>query len=646
MFWLILCFVEIFNSFRNKVSNILKIDRFCNLNTTQSINKLMRSKKIIKIWINEDENEEIISQDNLNNYHFTKNGLGDRISRVINKCIGNNIKINFISSIKPDNIFKTIYDDINFLISKIFIPIIWMLLIFNLLSISINMIESNNHEANNFLKNSRPNKINKINQPLQNNSNTNYNSIYKEHFNEYQNILHKENISLSSWVGSQEVFEECWEVISYVKNYSNYKRLGAELPKGILLEGPPGVGKTLLAKAIATETNSTFISVGGSEFIEMYVGVGASRVRELFSLARLYSPSIIFIDEIDAIGKHRSNGFGGGGGGGGHSEHDQTLNQLLTEMDGFGDNTGILVLGATNRKDMLDKALVRPGRFDRVITIGLPDRYSRLEILKLYLGNKKHIDKNINTNTLADLTDGYSGADLKNLVNEAAILAARRGATQIKDADLSNALEKSIIGLVKNNDDRSPETLLRVSVHEVGHAFIAIYYKDYFDLQKISIKSTYSGAGGYTMFTEKPKYKNDGLYTKELLFKRLVISMGGKAAETIWYGGEQVSSGATQDLKQSNRLARKMIGMFGMGDSLETFYNQEVDSLQDYNIGKSAYSDKTKELFDLETMEIVKMAYLEAKKIIIENKDECTDIIELLVDKKVLVQTDLKKYFE
>ena len=646
MFVFVLSIMEFLNNLKNKSSNLLRIDNFDSLNNIMSLSDLIKSKNIKKIWINE-ENDETISINKLGNYHITKCGK-ITMDKIIDKFVEQEVNIGIANQVKSYGVFKIMYEHIYFLIHKIIIPILWIFLIFNITTLSFNLMQKNYDAPNgmtnfNFIKSTKSlnqtrklnqiEHIDKLKQLIKNNDSEYHNAKY-----DYDYILgNSPNISLKSWVGSPEVFEECWEVISYVTNYSHYKRLGAELPKGILLEGPPGVGKTHLAKAIASETNSTFISVAGSEFIEMYVGVGASRVRELFGLARKYSPSIIFIDEIDAIGKHRSNGLSGT-----HSEHDQTLNQLLTEMDGFGDNTGILILGATNRKDMLDKALVRPGRFDRVITIGLPDKSSRLEILNLYLSRKKHIDRNINASVLADLTEGYSGADLKNLINEAAILAARRGGRKIKESDLSNALEKSIVGIIKNNDDRSLETIERVSVHEVGHAYLVLYYKELFDLQKISIKSTYGGAGGYTIFTEKPKYKNDGLFTKDLLFKRLVISMGGKAAETIWYGGEQVSWGATQDLKQSNQLARKMVGIFGMGDDLETFYNQEIDLSGNYNNG--LYSDKTKETFDLETIQMVRMAYIEAKKIISENKEICADIIDMLIDKKILTQKNLQSF--
>ena len=366
----------------------------------------------------------------------------------------------------------------------------------------------------------------------------------------------------------------------------------------------------------------------------MYVGVGASRVRNLFNKARINSPSIIFIDEIDAIGGKRS-----GGSDGSHREHDQTLNQLLTEMDGFKDNGQIIVMAATNRKDMLDPALLRPGRFDRHIHISLPDRYSREQIIQLYLGEKKRKERYINITMIAELTDGFSGADLKNLINEAAILAARRGGWRIKSTDLTNAMEKLVVGLVRNHDDRTEEARYRVGIHEVGHGFLTIYFDKYFDLQKISIKSTYNGAGGYTLLNEKVEYSSAGLYTKDLLFKKIVILLGGKAAEAIWYGREQVSLGATQDLKQANQLARKMIELFGMGtDDLETFYNTE----QTYG---SSNSDKTKEMVDNQIISIVSKAYNEAKSILSQYKLVCDEIVEKLIKDEILYRKDLDTYY-
>jgi cell division protease FtsH len=371
--------------------------------------------------------------------------------------------------------------------------------------------------------------------------------------------------------------------------------------------------------------------------------MGAKRVRDLFSEARQKTPCIIFIDEIDTIGKKRSNSNSFSGGFSGNDEREQTLNQLLSELDGFNNNDGILILASTNRKDILDPALIRPGRFDRIINIPLPDLTSRKQIINLYLKNKK-TTPNIDVDLIAELTDGYSGAELKNLINEASILAVRQGLETIGINELSNAIEKSIVGLIKNTDTRVPETKLRVSIHEVGHSFLTMYYSKYFDLQKISIKSTYSGAGGYTLFTEKSKYKDGGLYTKDLLNKRLIINMGGKAAESIWFGDEHVSLGATQDLKQSNLLARKMIGLFGMGNTLETFYNDDIDNQINLVQNSNKFSEKTKETFDTESMNLVSDAYLKAKEILKKNKLICEKMSNLLLEKQVLNSNDLNEF--
>ena len=399
----------------------------------------------------------------------------------------------------------------------------------------------------------------------------------------------KQNITMSSWVGSPEIFEEVFEVISYLKNEQAYKDLNVELPRGILLEGPPGTGKTLLAKAIASETNSNFISISGSEFVELIVGMGALKVRNLFKEARQKKPCIIFIDEIDAIGKKRSNNLNS------NDEREQTLNQILAEMDGFEDNEGLTILAATNRKDILDEALIRPGRFDRIIKIGLPDKTSREQILKFYL-DRKSIDDSIDITSLSEITDGFSGAQLKNLVNEAAILAVRENSKIISRVNIDNALEKLAVGLIRNVDTRSKEVLYRVAVHEMGHALIALLYNKYFDIFKVSIKATYNGAGGYTLFSEKPEFKDGGLYTKDLLFKRLVIAMGGKAAESLFYGNEYISLGAVEDLRQANKLAKRMIGNFGMGNKLEVFFNEDIGDDSNPFLGRSlALGDKYSE---------------------------------------------------
>jgi cell division protease FtsH len=449
----------------------------------------------------------------------------------------------------------------------------------------------------------------------------------------------KANISLQSFAGSPEIFQECTEVVSYLKNETIYANAGAEIPRGILLEGPPGTGKTLLAKAIASEADANFISIAASEFVEIFVGMGASKIRNLFSKARANKPCILFIDEIDAVGRQRGAGINMA-----NDEREQTLNQLLAEMDGFADNTGILVIAATNRKDVLDSALLRPGRFDRVITVPLPDARSRRSILDVHCKNKRLADT-IHLDLIAELTAGFSGAQLKNLMNEAAIFAARDMNTTINQENILNALDKAIVGIVKQNDTRGEETMRRVAIHETGHALLAFLFKEYFEMKKVSIQSTYNGAGGYTVFNEYLNITEGGLYTKDLLQKRLIVTLGGKAAETIFYGENYVSVGAVQDLKQANDLAKRMIGNFGMGDVLEVFYNENVDGGAPF-LGRSlakgdGYSEKTREIFDRETLHLIDSCYRQAKKLLQENQELMGSMIDVLLDKKILYNEDL-----
>ena len=448
------------------------------------------------------------------------------------------------------------------------------------------------------------------------------------------------NVTLNDWAGSPELIDECREIISYLANKELYQKIGAEMPKGILLEGPPGTGKTLLAKAIATETNSSFISVSGSEFVELFVGMGASRVRELFNTARQHSPCIIFIDEIDAVGRQRGAGINMA-----NDEREQTLNQILYEMDGFQNNEGIVVMGATNRKDVLDQALLRPGRFDRIVKISLPDKKSREQILEHYLANKT-LDNPFNIPAIAELTDGFSGAQLKNLINEAAIMSVKNNYTTIQENYMYDAFEKLLVGLVKRNADVGHITKRRVAVHESGHAILALYFKDYFDLNKVSIQPTYNGAGGYTIFTEKPEIKEGGLYTKDVLKKRLIISMGGKAAENIVYGNDYVTLGATEDLKQANKLAQRMVSNFGMGDKLEVFFNEETGDDTNPFLGRSLsvgnkHSQYIKHLVDKESLDLVREAYTEAKKILSINRSRLSKLVELLEEKNVVYKKDM-----
>jgi len=441
--------------------------------------------------------------------------------------------------------------------------------------------------------------------------------------NDNDNIVDKSivNITLADWAGSPEVLEECGEIVSYIKNASNYEKVGAQIPKGILLDGPPGTGKTLLAKAIAGETNATFFSMSGSEFVELFVGMGASKVRNLFYRARENSPSIIFIDEIDAVGRKRGSANMVNT----NDEREQTLNQILSEMDGFNSNSGIIVIAATNRRDVLDDALLRPGRFDRLVYVPLPDAKSREAIFNLYLKNK-NMEDNINAKLLADNTGGFSGAQIKNLLNEAAIYAARNAQTVITRQNIDDALEKILVGITKKIDTRTLSAKTRVALHEIGHAVIAAYFQNDFELKKVSMKSTYSGVGGYTLFGEYPDVQESGLYTKDLLLKRIIIALGGKAIETIEYGESFVSIGASEDLRQANELAREMIERYGMGNKMEVFSNNQMQS----------YSDGTMQILDTEIMNIVQECYKNAKQILTEKNNQVHVLKQLLLTENVL----------
>ncbi len=475
-------------------------------------------------------------------------------------------------------------------------------------------------------------------------NNMNGPSFFSGNNNFEKENMQKSNVSLDSFAGSPEIFQECTEIVSYLKNSTLYENAGAEVPKGILLEGPPGTGKTLLAKAIASEAEANFISIAASEFVELYVGLGAQKIRSLFKRARDNKPCIIFIDEIDAVGRQRGAGVNMG-----NDEREQTLNQLLAEMDGFADNENVLIMAATNRKDVLDPALLRPGRFDRLLTVPLPDVTSRLSILKVHSKNKQFED-DVDFNMIADLTSGFSGAQLKNLLNEGAIHAAREGSEIITIMNLLEALDKLIVGVVKKNDSRDFSAKKRVAIHETGHALLAALCDKYFELKKVSIQSTYNGAGGYTIFNEKRNITESGLYTKDMLLKRLMVALGGKAAETIMYGEEHVSVGAVQDLKQANDLARRMIGNYGMGSKLKVFYNNDVDNGTPF-LGRSlasgsANSENTKYEFDKEVLGLVNEAYVLAKTFLSDNKDILNKIVNDLLEKEILIGNEISNYLK
>ena len=600
--------------------SFLKNKNYFDIETIPELIDDINDQKISKIYISNDY-KELISLDKIDDkkqnsdytdYHLIKiNPIVTQ--KIIEKSIDKKIDAVFIQ--QPISSFSSsanqfALETVNFL-SNIFFPIMIIVFLSNIFS-NVSRMNGGGQFGNNFR------------------------DLKKD-----KELVQKSNITLSSWSGSPEIFEECTEIVSYIKNDTLYKNVGAEIPKGILLEGPPGTGKTLLAKAIASECNANFISIAGSEFVELFVGMGASRVRNLFKQARENKPCIIFIDEIDAVGRQRGAGVNMA-----NDEREQTLNQLLAEMDGFSQNDGIIILAATNRKDVLDKALLRPGRFDRLIKVPLPDKDSRKKILSLYLENKK-IEQNINMDDLAEITGGYSGADLKNIINEAAIIAARNGKNYISGSNLYESLEKSIVGIIKKNDSRSSDTIERVSIHETGHALLVILFENYFNLQKISVQSTYNGAGGYTIFSEKPEYIEGGLYTKDLLKKRLIITLGGKAAENIFYGDDHVSLGATQDLKQANNLAQRMISNYGMGDKLEVFYNDNVEYEGNPFLGRSLamgdkYSESRKFEIDKESLQLVIDAYNEAKILLTNNKEKMLKIIDLLNNKKIIYYSELK----
>merc|ERR1711937_187434 len=337
------------------------------------------------------------------------------------------------------------------------------------------------------------------------------------------------------------------------------------IPKGVIMEGPPGTGKTLLARAVAGEAGVPFISASGSEFVEMFVGVGASRVRDLFGQAKKNAPCIIFIDEIDAIGRQRAGGAGGGMGGGGNDEREQTLNQILTEMDGFQGNTGVIVIAATNRADVLDSALVRPGRFDRRVPVDLPDVKGRTEILKVHVRGKP-LAPEFDLNIVAKRTTGFSGASLANLMNEAAIVAARNGKEVITYEDIDYAIDRQTVGMQKTTGTSFPARQRLVAYHEAGHAVMGLLTPDYDMVTKVTIVPRSSGAGGFTLFTPPEERLESGMYSARYLKAQLTVALGGRVAEEIIYGKDEITTGASNDLQQVRNIARRMASQWGFAN--------------------------------------------------------------------------------
>ncbi|PSB48346.1 ATP-dependent zinc metalloprotease FtsH3 [Chamaesiphon polymorphus] len=445
-------------------------------------------------------------------------------------------------------------------------------------------------------------------------------------------------VTFTDVAGIDQAKLELNEVVDFLKNADRFTALGAKIPKGVLLVGPPGTGKTLLARAVAGEAGVPFFSISGSEFVEMFVGVGASRVRDLFEQAKAQAPCIVFIDEIDAVGRQRGAGLGGG-----NDEREQTLNQLLTEMDGFEGNTGIIIIAATNRPDVLDSALLRPGRFDRQVVVDRPDYAGRLEILNVHARGKT-LAKDVDLERISRRTPGFTGADLSNLLNEAAILAARRSLTEISMDEVNDAIDRVLAGPEKKDRVMSEKRKTLVAYHEAGHALVGALMPDYDPVQKISIIPR-GNAGGLTWFTPSEDRMESGLYSRSYLQNQMAVALGGRIAEEIIFGEEEVTTGASNDLQQVARVARQMVMRYGMSEKLgpvalgrqqgNMFLGRDIASERDF-------SEETAAIVDDEVSHLVAEAYRRAKDVLLGNKQVLDKLANMLVDKETVDADELQ----
>ncbi len=440
-------------------------------------------------------------------------------------------------------------------------------------------------------------------------------------------------VTFKDVAGADEAKMELQEVVDFLKNPAKYKKLGARIPKGVLLVGPPGCGKTLLARATAGEAGVPFFSVSGSEFVELFVGVGAARVRDLFAQARKHAPCIVFIDEIDAVGRHRGAGLGGG-----HDEREQTLNQLLVEMDGFDSYSGIIVLAATNRPDILDPALLRPGRFDRRVVVDYPDKEGRKKILEIHMRGKP-VDSNVDIDVLADMTVGFSGADLENLVNEAALLAARKNRNTILMEDFEEAFEKVILGPKKSRKLRREDKKI-TAYHEAGHAIVKKMVKHSDKIHKISIVPR-GMALGYVM--DKPRGDRVN-YSRAEILDKIAGLLGGRVAEEVKFGNDNITTGAENDLQRATELARKMVVEWGMSDIIGPMFLEEKK--HEVFLGREIaryknYSESTAKLIDAEVKRIIIEQYRRVKSILEKNINLLEAVAETLMEKEVMTEEEL-----
>ncbi|MFI5129001.1 MAG: ATP-dependent zinc metalloprotease FtsH [Chitinophagales bacterium] len=437
----------------------------------------------------------------------------------------------------------------------------------------------------------------------------------------------KVNITFADVAGLDEAKVEVMEIVDFLRNPKKYTALGGKIPKGALLVGPPGTGKTLLAKAMAGEAQVPFFSLSGSDFVEMFVGVGASRVRDLFKQAREKAPCIIFIDEIDAIGRARGKNVMMS-----NDERESTLNQLLVEMDGFGTDTGIIVLAATNRPDVLDSALLRPGRFDRQISIDKPDLVGREAIFKVHLKPIK-ISKTLDIHKLAEQTPGFAGADIANVCNEAALIAARKGKDAVEMEDFQDAVDRVIGGLEKKNKIISPEEKKIIAYHEAGHAICGWYLEHAYPLLKVTIVPRGTAALGYAQYTPKEQY----LYNTDQLIDQICMTLGGRASEDIFF--EKISTGAQNDLQQITRIAYAMVSVYGMNDKVGniSFYDPQQE-----NTFTKPYSEETSRMIDEEVRKLIDSAYVKTKRLLIEKRQQVEKLAEALLEKEVLFQSDVE----